>query len=92
MLSAISVGIALCLAIDYPNADREAGRDPRATADAAGAEFDIFEEKWAGKYASIAPPWRRAWAEMVPFFAFDPTIRKSIKTRGSFPTDDAAPD
>lgn len=54
------------------------------------------------KYACIAPDWRGAWAEVVPFFAFDPAIRKiiytmnvieslnrvirkSIKTRGSFP-------
>jgi len=59
------------------------------------------------KYASIAPAWRRAWQEVIPFFAFDPAIRriiyttnaieslnrvirKSIKTRGSFPTEDAA--
>ena len=73
----------------------------------AEAELDAFEEKWAGKYASIAPAWRRAWAEVIPFFAFDPAIRKiiyttnaieslnrvirkSIKTRGSFPTDEAA--
>lgn len=78
-----------------------------ATADMAAAELDEFEEKWAEKYASIAPAWRRAWAEVIPFFAFDPAIRKiiyttnaieslnrvirkSIKTRGSFPTDDAA--
>jgi hypothetical protein len=25
------------------------------TADQAAAELDAFEEKWAGKYASIAP-------------------------------------
>lgn len=78
-----------------------------ATADAAAAELDAFEGKWAGKYASIAPAWRRAWQEVIPFFAFDPAIRKiiyttnsieslnrvirkSIKTRGSFPTEDAA--
>lgn len=77
------------------------------TADLAEAELDGFEEKWAGKYASIAPAWRRAWAEVIPFFGFDPAIRKiiyttnaieslnrvirkSIKTRGSFPTDEAA--
>jgi len=30
------------------------------TADQAAAEMDAFEEKWAGKYASIAPAWRRA--------------------------------
>jgi len=78
-----------------------------ATADQAAAELDSFEEKWAGKYASIAPAWRRAWQEVIPFFAFDPAIRKiiyttnaieslnrvirkSIKTRGSFPTEEAA--
>jgi len=78
-----------------------------ATADQAAAELDAFEEKWAGKYASIAPAWRRAWVEVVPFFAFDQAIRKiiyttnaieslnrvirkSIKTRGSFPTEEAA--
>ena len=77
------------------------------TADQAAAELDAFEEKWAGKYASIAPAWRRAWQEVIPFFAFDPAIRKiiyttnaieslnrvirkSIKTRGSFPTEEAA--
>jgi len=77
------------------------------TADMAAAELDAFEEKWAGKYASIAPAWRRAWQEVIQFFAFDPAIRKvvyttnaieslnrvirkSIKTRGSFPTDEAA--
>lgn len=31
-----------------------------ATAEQAAAELDAFEEKWAGKYASIAPAWRRA--------------------------------
>lgn len=77
------------------------------TAEMATVELDAFEKKWTGKYASIAPAWRRAWAEVTPFFAFDPAIRKivyttnaieslnriirkSIKTRGSFPTDDAA--
>ncbi|MDZ7928369.1 MAG: IS256 family transposase [Agrobacterium sp.] len=77
------------------------------TAEQAAIELDAFEEKWAGKYASIAPAWRRAWQEVIPFFAFDPSIRKiiyttnaieslnrvirkSIKTRGSFPTEEAA--
>lgn len=76
-------------------------------ADLAEAELDAFEEKWAGKYASIALAWRRAWAEVIPFSGFDPAIRKiiyttnaieslnrvirkSIKTRGSFPTNEAA--
>nr|WP_281179117.1 IS256 family transposase [Roseibaca calidilacus] len=77
------------------------------TADMAEAELDASEGKWAGKYASIVPAWRRAWQEVIPFFAFDPAIRKiiyttnaieslnrvirkSIKTRGSFPTVEAA--
>src|SRR5210317_2152711 len=78
-----------------------------ATVDQAAAELDAFEEKWVGKYASIAPAWRRAWQEVIPFFGFDPAIRKiiyttnaivslnrvirkSIKMRGSFPTEEAA--
>ena len=51
-----------------------------ATADQAAAVLDAFEEKWAGKYASIAPAWRRAWNEVISFFAFDPAIRKIIYT------------
>jgi hypothetical protein len=50
------------------------------TADQAAAELDALEKKWAGKYASIAPAWRRAWQEVIPFFAFDPAIRKIIYT------------
>jgi putative transposase len=66
-----------------------------------------FEVEWCSKYPSIAPSWRRAWQEVIPFFAFPPAVRKIIyttnaieslnrvirkttKTRGSFPTDDAA--
>ena len=77
------------------------------TADQAAVQLDAFEEKWTGKYASIAPARRRAWQEVIPVFAFGPAIRKiiyptnaieslnrvirkSIRTRGSFPTGDAA--
>lgn len=49
-----------------------------ATADMAAAELDAFEGKWARKYVSIAPAWRRAWQEVIPFLAFDPAIRKII--------------
>jgi len=38
----------------------------------AVAALDAFEEKWPRKYASVAPAWRRAWQEVIPFFAFDP--------------------
>jgi hypothetical protein len=40
------------------------------TAEEAARQLDAFEDKWAGKYPSIAPAWRRAWAEVIPFFAF----------------------
>lgn len=60
----------------------------------------------SGRWAN-APARPRAWQEVIPFFGFDPAIRKiiyatnaieslncvirkSIKTRGSFQTDEAA--
>jgi putative transposase len=78
-----------------------------ATAEQAAHELDRFDEIWGAKYPSIAPAWRRAWAEVVPFFAFSPAIRrliyttnaieslnrvirKTLKTKGSFPTEEAA--
>lgn len=59
------------------------------------------------RYSSIARARRWAWPEVVPFFAFDPEIRrviyttnavdsldrmirKAIKSRGSFPSEEAA--
>ena len=73
----------------------------------AGRQLDAFEEEWVGKYPSIAPTWRRAWAEFTPFCLFgaairniinttsavDPlnrVLRKTLKTKGSFPTREAA--
>mgnify|MGYP006184660353 FL=1 len=50
------------------------------TAEEAERQLDAFEEKWAGKYPSIAPAWRRAWAEVTPFYAFSAAIRKIIYT------------
>lgn len=88
--------------------------------EAAAKALDAFEEDWGPKYPSIAPSWRRAWQEVIPFFIFpkevrkiiyttnapsqrmqtfacramieslNRVIRKTTKTRGSFPTDDAA--
>ena len=80
----------------------------QATDDAEAEKYLAdFEAEWGEKYPSIAPSWRRAWQEVIPFFAFPPAVRKIIyttnaieslnrvirkttKTRGSFPTDDAA--
>ena len=78
-----------------------------ATAEQATQELEAFEKIWGSKYPSVAPAWRRAWAEVVPFFAFSPAIRrliyttnaieslnrvirKTLKTKSSFPTEDAA--
>jgi transposase-like protein len=36
----------------------------------AAKALDDFEAEWGDKYPSIAPSWRRAWQEVIPFFAF----------------------
>ena len=79
-----------------------------ASAEAAEAALDAFEAgEWGQKFPTVAAAWRRAWAQVIPFFTFPPEIRrviyttnaiesvnarvrKIIKTRGHFPTDDAA--
>jgi transposase-like protein len=79
-----------------------------ASAEAAAAELDAFElGPWGVKFPSIVASWRRAWAHVIPFFAFPPPVRrviyttnaieslnsqlrKIIKTRGHFPSDDSA--
>ncbi len=79
-----------------------------ASAEAAAAALDAFAEgEWGRKFPTVVAAWRRAWTQVIPFFAFPPAIRrviyttnaiesvnaqvrKIIKTRGHFPTDDAA--
>ena len=70
-------------------------------------QLDEFEDKWGGKFPSIAPIWRRNWEQVIPFFAYPEDVRKIIyttnaieslnmglrkiiKNRGHFPSDDAA--
>jgi putative transposase len=77
------------------------------TADMARTRLEMFETEWGRRYPAIGQIWRRAWEQVIPFFAFAPAIRKMIyttnavealhrslrkiiKTRGSFPNDDAA--
>ena len=78
------------------------------SAEAAAAALEVFADgEWGRKFPTVVGAWRRAWAQVVPFFAFPPEIRrviyttnaiesvnarlrKIIKTRGHFPTDDAA--
>jgi putative transposase len=79
-----------------------------ASAETAAAALEAFADgEWGKKFPTVAAAWRRAWAQVIPFFAFPPEIRrviyttnalesvngrvrKIIKTRGHFPTDDAA--
>jgi putative transposase len=79
-----------------------------ATAEAAREALEDFAgSPWGEKYPTIVQSWRRAWENVIPFFAFPPEVRrviyttnvieslhmqlrKIIKTRGHFPSDDAA--
>ena len=81
----------------------------RAT-DAKAAEqalADFNAGPWGTKYPAIGQSWRRAWAEVIPFFAFpdevrrivyttnaiealNSKLRRAVRARGHFPSDDAA--
>jgi putative transposase len=77
------------------------------TREAAQQELERLAEKWDGKFASIAPMWRRNWERAAVFFSYPEEIRrviyttntiesvnmglrKIIKNRGSFPTEESA--
>ena len=78
------------------------------SAESAEAELAAFEAgPWGQKFPTVAASWRRAWSNVIPFFAFPPAVRrviyttnalesvnarvrKIIKTRGHFPSDEAA--
>lgn len=78
------------------------------SAEAAATALDAFERSpWGVKFPTVVASWRRAWPQVIPFFAFPPDVRrliyttnglesiharlrKIIKTRGHFPTDEAA--
>lgn len=78
------------------------------SAEAAEAALDEFAAgPWGTKFPTVVASWRRAWTQVIPFFAFPPEVRriiyttnaiesvharlrKIIKTRGHFPSDDAA--
>jgi putative transposase len=81
----------------------------RATDAIAGlAALDAFADgPWGRKYPAIAQSWRRAWSEVIPFYAFpdevrrivyttnaiealNAKLRRAVRARGHFPTDEAA--
>ena len=62
---------------------------------------------WGKKYPAIGQSWRRAWAEVIPFYALpsdvrrmlyttnaiealNAKLRRAVRARGHFPSDDAA--
>lgn len=67
-----------------------------------------FEQTpWGQKYRAIGQSWRRAWSEVIPFYAFPADVRRilyttnaiealksklrrAVRARGHFPTDEAA--
>ena len=51
--------------------------DP-AAAEAALAAFEAGP--WGRKYAAIGQAWRRAWGEVVPFYAFPAEVRRILYT------------
>ena len=77
-------------------------------ADAGEAALAAFEASaWGIRYPAIGPSWRRAWSEVIPFYAFPPEVRRilyttnaiealnsklrrAVRARGHFPSDDAA--
>jgi putative transposase len=85
-------------------------KDIYRAVDAAAAEAALaaFEDgPWGRKYPAIGQGWRRAWGEVVPFYAFpgdvrrllyttnaiealNSKLRRAVRARGHFPTDEAA--
>jgi putative transposase len=51
------------------------------SADAAMRALDEFERgPWGTRFPTVVASWRRAWAHVIPFFAFPPEIRRVIYT------------
>lgn len=77
-------------------------------AKAAEEALTAFEaDEWGQRYPAISQSWRRAWSEVIPFFAFpeevrrivyttnaiealNAKLRRAVRARGHFPSDDAA--
>ena len=51
------------------------------SAEAASGALDEFERSaWGIKFPTVVAAWRRAWTQVIPFFAFPPEIRRLIYT------------
>ena len=50
-------------------------------AEAGAAALTAFEDSpWGRKYPAIAQSWRRAWGEVISFFAFPHEVRRIVYT------------
>jgi putative transposase len=63
--------VAAALKEIYKAKDAEAG---------LAALEDFAEGSWSKKYPAIAQSWRRAWNEVIPFYAFPDEVRRIIYT------------
>jgi putative transposase len=51
------------------------------SAEAAAVELEAFETgAWGQKFPTVVASWRRAWTQVIPFFAFPPDVRRVIYT------------
>jgi len=93
---------------DWPALAKDLKPIYQAPTEAAALDrFAEFSDKWERRYPAIIRLWENAWADFVPFLAFDPAIRtlvcttnaieslnarfrRAVKTRGHFPTEQAA--
>src|SRR5690606_19630933 len=81
------------------------GSTDAAAAEKALTDFDAGF--WGQRYPAIGQSWRRAWSEVIPFFAFPDAVRRiiyttnaiealnsklrrAVRARGHFPSDEAA--
>jgi putative transposase len=87
---------------------RAQGDLPCDRADAAEKALTAFEAgPWGQRYPAIGQSSRRAWGEVIPFFAFpgevrriiyttnaiealNSKLRRAVRARGHFPSDEAA--
>ena len=96
---------AMAAALKEVHRAADAGAADAGAAEAALAAFE--EGSWGRRYPAIGPSWRRAWDEVVPFYAFpaevrrllyttnaiealNSKLRRAVRARGHFPTDEAA--
>lgn len=63
--------VAAALKAIYRAKDAKAGKVALET---------FAEGAWGTKYPAIAPAWRRAWPEVIPFFAFPDDARRIVSS------------